>query len=48
MLSVNYLVEIPVENVLLARNLPTVNVYEKIAIFLTNYHKSLIINLVRG
>ena len=48
MLSVHYPVEISVENVVLARNLPTVNVYEKIGIFLTNYKKSTIINLVRG
>ena len=39
MLSVSYLWKTCGENVVLARNLPTVNVNEDITIFLTDYNK---------
>ena len=48
MLSVSYLWKTCGENVLLARNLPTVNVNEDITIFLTDYHKLWYNYLVRG
>ena len=39
MLSVHYLWKTCGENVLLARNLPTVKYNEQMEIFLTDYHK---------